>query len=124
MWTLPPGDDGYSLRWGWIKKEFTSQWLKSGGAERHVSASKQRRRRRGVWQVRFWEHTIEDENDFERHFDYLHYNPVKHGYVDRPRDWPHSAFHRWAKTGVYAPDWGCMTRGLLKFDDLDETAME
>ncbi len=65
-----------------------------------------RRRRRGLWQPRFWEHTIEDDEDFSQHFDYVHYNPVKHGLVNRAGDWPWSSFHRWVHAGVYPADWG------------------
>lgn len=106
LWALPPGDDDYSGRWSWIKKRFTSNWLKLGGREQTRTASRMRQRRRGVLQRRFWEHTIRDEQDLENHFDYIHYNPVKHGYVQRPRDWPWSSFHRWASTGYYDIDWG------------------
>ena len=110
LWSLPPGDDRYSMRWGWIKKEFTKRYLASGGIEQPISDSKQRQRRRGVWQRKFWEHTIEDEDDFQAHFDYIHWNPVKHGYVRCPADWPYSSFHRWVKAGVYEQHWGCGDR--------------
>ena len=110
IWTLPPGDDAYSKRIGWIKKEFTQQWVAIGGVEQQISEGKQRQRRRGIWQPRFWEHTIEDESDFQNHFDFLHWNPVKHGLVQCPRDWPYSSFHRWVNRGVYAEHWGCFTQ--------------
>jgi putative transposase len=58
-----------------------------------------------LWQRRFWEHTIRDENDFARHVDYIHFNPVKHGLVSRVRDWPHSSFHRYVKEGLMPVDW-------------------
>lgn len=124
IWTLPPGDAAYPRRWAWIKKEFTKAWLASGGVEQQVSAARLERGDRGVWQPRYWEHTIEDEQDFDRHFDYVHWNPVKHGHVACPRDWPASSFHRWVQAGVYERDWGCSRHGPLSFDDLDETAME
>jgi len=54
---------------------------------------------RGIWQRRYWEQTIRDENDFARHIDYIHINPVKHGLVARVRDWPYSSFHRMVKLG-------------------------
>ncbi|QDT31910.1 REP-associated tyrosine transposase [Thalassoglobus polymorphus] len=107
IWTLPPGDDDYSKRWGWIKKEFTKVYLANGGQEQFTSVSKKRNRRRGVWQRKFWEHTIEDENDYEAHFDYIHWNPVKHGYVKCPSHWSHSSFHKWGAKGVYPKNWGC-----------------
>jgi putative transposase len=91
LWTLPVGDSRYSLRWGWIKREFTRAWLEIGGAEEGRSEARTRERRRGIWQRRFWEHTIRDEADLESHFDYIHYNPVKHGLVQRPGDWKRPA---------------------------------
>jgi putative transposase len=124
IWTLPQGDSDYSKRWGWIKKEFTKAWLAGGGTERTRSESRVRNRRRGVWQRRFWEHTLRDEEDFEKHFDYVHYNPVKHGLVQSPRDWPYSSFHRWVRLSVYPPDWGCSPAGVRHLDKLDKTAME
>jgi putative transposase len=124
LWTLPPGDAAYSRRWAWIKKEFTKEWLAIGGSEQPVSKARRERGDRGIWQPRYWEHTIEDELDFDRHFDYAHYNPVKHGLVTSPADWPHSSFHRWVQAGVYEIEWGASHQGPLLFDDLNETAME
>ncbi|MBS0209651.1 MAG: transposase [Planctomycetes bacterium] len=106
IWTLPPQDLDYSRRWAWIKKEFTKRWLQAGGLVAEVSESWQQRRQRGVWQKRFWEHTIVDEEDFERHADYIHFNPVKHRLATNPRDWPHSSFHKWVKQGAYSLNWG------------------
>lgn len=109
LWTLPAGDAAYSWRWRWIKREFTRAWLQIGGAEETRSAARLKEQRRGVWQRRFWEHAIRDEADLESHFDYIHYNPVKHGLVQRPRDWPWSSFHRWVHTGHYSIDWAAET---------------
>ncbi len=86
IWTLPFGDDHYSGRWSVIKKTFTKRYLAEGGVDQKVSAGKEREHRRGIWQRRVWEHCIEDEQDFESHFDYIHYNPVKHQLVKCPRD--------------------------------------
>ncbi|MFN8444375.1 MAG: transposase [Caldilineaceae bacterium] len=58
------------------------------------------------WQKGFWDHVIHDEHDFERHLDYIHYNPVKHGLVERPEDWQHSSFAEWKRRGIYAARWG------------------
>ena len=124
LWTLPHGDAEYSIRWRRIEEEFTERYLALGGVEGPRSDSRQRRGERAVWQRRFWEHTIEDEFDFERHVDYIHYNPVKHCLVARPRDWQFSSFLRWVRQGHYPPDWGSITVGTLGFEDLDETAME
>jgi putative transposase len=106
IWTLPLGDDRYSGRWSVIKKSFTSQFLAAGGIDWSVSDGKRQEGRRGVWQRRFWEHVIEDEDDFEKHFDYIHYNPVKHQLANCPSDWEPSSFHRWVKQGVYEEGWG------------------
>lgn len=107
LWTLPPGDSRYSARWSWIKKEFSVRYLAAGGVEQFVSAGKRRERRRGVWQRRFWEHAVSDADDFEIRFDYIHFNPVKHGYVQCPGEWSRSSFHRWVQRGVYPPHWAC-----------------
>ncbi|HET6424483.1 MAG TPA: hypothetical protein VFG20_12415 [Planctomycetaceae bacterium] len=63
IWTLPRADDRDSMRWGWIKKEFTKRWIKIGGQVGNVSEGRDRERRLGVWQPRFWEHTIENDED-------------------------------------------------------------
>jgi REP-associated tyrosine transposase len=70
-----------------------------------VSASRSRKCERGIWQRRFWEHTIRDNGDFARHMDYIHFNPVKHSYVERVQDWPFSSFHRMVRLGCYPPEW-------------------
>lgn len=124
IWTLPEGDTRYSARWGWIKKEFTKAYLAAGGNEQARSESRLQQRRRGVWQRRFWEHALRDEADYDKHFDYLHYNPVKHGYVECVKDWPYSSFHRWVKQGVYPLAWGCKPQGNIEFEGLDTTVME
>jgi putative transposase len=107
IWMLPRGDTSYDVRWAWIKKEFTKAWLVGGGHERPQSVGRTRDGRRGVWQPKYWEHTLEDEDDFERHFDYIHFNPVKHGLVAAPYLWPHSSFARWVEHGVYSERWAC-----------------
>lgn len=116
IWTLPRGDSNFSARWSVIKKEFTKAFLAAGGTDYVVSEGKQKERRRGFWQRRFWEHLIEDEDDFQAHFDYIHYNPVKHGLVECPRDWGASSFHRWVQKGVYPNDWACGKHGPPTFN--------
>jgi putative transposase len=106
IWTLPRGDADFSTRWQIVKGEFTESWLASGGGEVRPSASRLAKGERGVWQRRFWEHCVRDEDDLERCCHYIHYNPVKHGHVARPRDWPMSSFHRFVRAGDYEPDWG------------------
>jgi putative transposase len=121
IWTLPPEDANYSLRWKRIKEEFTKHYLAGGGLEGSRSRSRRKRQERGIWQRRFWEHTLKDEQDFEDHFHYIHYNPVKHGLVTVPKNWPYSSFHQWVERGVYPLNWGA---GPTTFANLDQTAME
>ena len=102
VWTLPPGDTDYSMRWNQIKGTF-SRHLPSG---ERVSPSRADKRERGIWQRRFWEHWIRDEDDLRRHVDYVHYNPVKHGHVKQVGDWPFSSFHRFVRRGWLSADWG------------------
>ncbi|WP_457445759.1 REP-associated tyrosine transposase [Roseateles sp. P5_E4] len=69
-------------------------------AGERVSASRAAKGERGLWQPRYWEHLIRDDADFERHVDYIHFNPVKHGWAERAADWPHSSIHRFIREGV------------------------
>ncbi len=106
IWTLPPGDDRYPMRWSRIKEEFTERWLAGGGRERFQSISRRKHRMRGIWHRRYWEHTVRDEDDLERCVDYIHWNPRKHDLVRRVRDWPWSSFHRYVALGQYDIGWG------------------
>lgn len=106
VWSLPAGDSDYSPRWRRIKEEFTRGWLSSGGTEGQRSESRQSKQERGVWQRRFWEHTVRDEDDLKRCVDYIHWNPRKHSLVDRVRDWRWSSFSRFVAEGEYEIDWG------------------
>jgi putative transposase len=101
IWTLPSGDSNYSTRWNLIKGHF-SRAIEKG---ERISPSRVKRKERGIWQRRFWEHLLRDEEDFAKHVDYIHWNPVKHGCVKRVIDWPHSSFHQYLANGVYAADW-------------------
>ncbi len=103
IWTLPQGDADYKTRWALIKAGF-SRALPPG--ERR-SNSRIKRGERGIWQRRFWEHMIRDQVDYQRHVDYIHWNPVKHNLVKKPIDWPHSSFHSYVERGIYAEDWAC-----------------
>ncbi|MEW4564084.1 transposase [Bremerella sp. JC770] len=86
IWSLPSGDAEYSKRWGWIKKEFTKTYLRSGGREQAISSSRRNHRRSGVWHRKFWERNIRDEDELEAYLDYIHWNPVKHELVKAPGD--------------------------------------
>ncbi len=101
IWTLPEGDDDYSSRWKAIKIRFAKQIP----ITEYRSKVRIRKGERGLWQRRFWEHTIRDERDYAAHMDYVHINPVKHGLVERVRDWPYSTFHRYVEIGMYSEDW-------------------
>jgi putative transposase len=87
VWTLPTGDANYSVRLRRLKELFTRSYLENGGTEAPQSRSRERHAERGIWQRRFWEHTIDDEEDLKRCVDYVHWNPKKHGLVSRVRDW-------------------------------------
>jgi putative transposase len=101
IWTLPDGDADFATRWRLIKSGFSHA---SPRTER-ISASRVAKAERGIWQRRYWEHTLRDEDDFARHLDYIHFNPVKHGHAVRVRDWPYSSFRRWVRLGAYPVDW-------------------
>jgi len=103
---LPQGDTDYSTRIRRIKEQFTKSWLEAGLPEAEITPALAKKGYRGIWQPRFWEHAVADENDLERCTDYIHWNPRKHGLVRRVRDWPCSSFHRFVKAGDYDPDWG------------------
>jgi putative transposase len=102
MWTLPPGDADFSTRWNLLKGHFSRVITKG----ERISQSRSKRRERGLWQRRFWVHLITDQHDFNQHVDYIHWNPVKHGWVPRVVDWPHSSFHQFVRQGFYTTAWG------------------
>ena len=106
VWTLPEGDSNYSTRWRRIKQRFTDAFLAGGGQEGARNRSRVKRSERGVWQRRFWEHAVRDEDDLERCLNYIHFNPLKHGLVRSVAEYPWSSFHRWVNSGDYPPDWG------------------
>ncbi|SCY09641.1 putative transposase [Nitrosospira sp. Nl5] len=101
IWTLPAGDADYPDRWRRVKAAF-SRGLPDRSPR---SLSKVRKGERGIWQRRYWEHTLRDDNDWQRHMDYIHYNPVKHRHVEYVADWPYSTFHRYVEVGIYQRDW-------------------
>ena len=112
VWTLPPDDGDFSGRWSLIKSAVSRAVGAQYRRTEWLNASKLKHREGTIWQRRFWEHCIRDENDFQRHVDYLHFNPVKHGLVSCVADWPHSIFHRFVAEGKYPLDWaGCADDG-------------
>lgn len=102
VWQLPEGDGDNADRWKRIKTAF-SRRLPSG---EYLSAVRRARSERGIWQRRYWEHLVRDEEDLARHIDYVHINPVKHGLVERVIEWPYSSFHAYVRRGQLSADWG------------------
>ncbi|MFK5970962.1 MAG: transposase [Candidatus Marithrix sp.] len=103
--TLPLNDNDFSGRWRMIKKTFSKQLPKT----EYLSNTRIKRNERGIWQRRFWEHLIHDEQDYKQHIDYIHFNPVKHGWVTKVINWKYSSFHLFLQRGIYLPDWGINT---------------
>ena len=108
--SLPARDSDFATRWGLIKAHF-SRNIEKG---ERISVSRIKRGERGLWQRRFWEHLIRDEADYRQHIDYIHWNPVKHGWVQYVKDWPHSSFHDYVRRGFYPDNWG----GNVKLADI------
>jgi putative transposase len=128
LMTLPKGDSDFSSRIANLKSNFTRNYLAAGGTEQNRSRSRMRQRARGVWQRRFWEHTVRDSSDLRQHLDYIHYNPVKHGHALCPHAWPHSSFHRLVAENRYDQTWCCQCDGRpvkpVKFDEIARYAGE
>ncbi|KAF1709340.1 transposase [Pseudoxanthomonas kalamensis DSM 18571] len=109
VWTLPEGDGDCATRWMLIKAGFSRRLPK----DEWIRASRRRKGERGIWQRRFWEHLVVDEDDLQRHVDYVHINPVKHGHVSRASDWQYSSIHRYIRQGLMSEDWAAgMTDGF------------
>lgn len=115
IWTLPPGDADFSTRWRLIKTWFTKHCDQALRAAPNGIQTK--RGEQAIWQHRYWEHMLRDERDFERHVEYIHYNPVKHGYVASPFDWAYSSFKHYVDDGIYDSGWG---RGKLSFEGVGD----
>lgn len=109
VWTLPEGDQDFSTRWKRIKAGFT----RSTGLSGARSLSKELKGERGVWQRRFWEHRIRDQADFAAHVAYCWDNPVRHGYVARPEEWPFSSLHRDIRLGRVPSQWSAPVNGAF-----------
>ncbi|HEB86371.1 MAG TPA: transposase [Gammaproteobacteria bacterium] len=116
IWTLPDDDMDYSTRWGRIKRYFSTGCV---GVRQVQSVSRKNKRERAVWQRRFWEHTIRDENDWRRHMDYIHYNPVKHGHARSPGEWPYSSFRQCVQKEWYPANWGATEPEIIQGMDYE-----
>lgn len=106
LWTLPSGDSDYATRMRLIKTYVTKHCGKQLNLPDSISDSRHKRKESNLWQRRYWEHLIRDELDFNRHVDYIHYNPVRHGLCSAAKEWQYSSFHFFVKQGVYPLDWG------------------
>ena len=106
IWTLPAGDADFPLRWRLIKSHVTRRCGSLYERKGWLTARRIEKKQGTLWQHRYWEQCLRDEQDFRRHMDYLHWNPVKHGLVKSVLDWPWSSFHRYVSQGVYQKDWG------------------
>lgn len=107
IWTLPENDHDYPTRLRLLKSRFT--YKLESKPQQMVSPSRKMKQEQAVWQRRYWEHLIRDEDDFRHHIEYIHYNPVKHGLVSAPSEWPYSSFHRYVENSIYPVNWA-MTR--------------
>ena len=101
IWKMPDGDNDYPLRWSLIKAGFSRVLEKT----EHISKARMRKRERGIWQRRYWEHQLRSDTDMARHVNYIHINPVKHGYVNAPVEWPYTSLHQYIRRGLLPSDW-------------------
>jgi putative transposase len=106
IWTLPPDDANFSIRWRLIKSRFTKHCDNKYKIKPNLSRI--RKNEQAIWQHRYWEHLLHDELDFENHVNYIHYNPVKHGYVNKASNWKFSSIHRYIKQGIISDNWGSL----------------
>jgi putative transposase len=111
LMTLPENDINYPQRISQFKAHFSRALPKI----ENINESRQRKDERGIWQRRYWEHRIRDELDYQRHMDYIHYNPVKHGYTQAVKEWSYSTFHQCVTDGIYSENWAA----LSDFDGLE-----
>ncbi len=105
-WTLPEGDANFAVRWQTIKRTVSHPCKELLHNPAFMTPSKTKHGESTLWQRRYWEHQIRDEQDFANHIDYIHHNPAKHGLVEQVSDWPYSTFHNDVKRGVYPAHWG------------------
>ncbi|MBN1643811.1 MAG: transposase [Dehalococcoidales bacterium] len=115
IWTLPDDESDFSIRWKQIKGIFSRHY--SGNKTENITASMISKNEKGIWQRRFWEHVIRNQEDFNKHCDYIHYNPVKHGLANSPREWKYSSFRQFVERGLYSEDWGSeVAKDMVEID--------
>ena len=114
IWTLPDLDSDYSTRWRLIKSHFSRKYNPVSWVEERnptkASTSRLLKKEKPIWQRRFWEHLIRNDNDLKRHIEYIHFNPVRHNLVRAPKDWQFSSFHRYVSNGIYKLEWDAGVR--------------
>jgi len=110
LWSLPEGDDDYVTRWALIKAGFSRRL--PAHLKPTATPARTRKREVGVWQRRYWEHRIRSDEVFAKHVEYIHWNPVKHGYAPAAADWPHSSFHSYVRRGIYPASWASSDTGV------------
>jgi putative transposase len=113
IWQLPKGDSNYAMRWRLIKSGFSRELP----ATEFCNKSRIAKGERGIWQRRYWEHKIRDEEDLNNHINYIHYNPVKHNHVIKVSDWPFSSFHQYVKNSKLSQDWECNNDSTTLYDE-------
>ncbi|MDA8164700.1 MAG: transposase [Desulfobacteraceae bacterium] len=104
IWTLLPNDFDFATRWRLIKAWFTKHC--DPALRLPPNRTRAAKNCQALWQHRYWEHALRGEDDFLRHVEYIHFNPVKHGLASSPIEWPYSSFHRYVEAGIYPTDWG------------------
>ena len=102
IWTLPPEDEEFSTRWNMLKGHFSRSLEKS----ERISESRKKRGERSIWQRRFWVHSITGQQDYNRHMNYIHWNPVKHGHIKQVIESPYSSLHQLVSEAIYPSNWG------------------
>jgi len=112
IWTPPKDDSDCAKRWSVIKRKVSIACAEQYKNEAWITASKKKHRESTIWQRRYWEHQIRDQQDFNNHVDYIHYNAVKHGLCDEPMQWPYSTLHRYVKDNIYKPNWSVEEKGF------------
>ncbi|MEM9219402.1 MAG: hypothetical protein AAGD25_34350 [Cyanobacteria bacterium P01_F01_bin.150] len=94
----------FATRWRLIKSNVSRVCPDEWKGDR--TPSRKAKKEQAVWQRRFWEHQIRDDQDMNNHINYIHYNPIHHRLVQHLKDWPYSSFHKYVKNGQYDPNWG------------------
>jgi putative transposase len=116
IWTLPPGDTDYPIRWKLIKCKFSILYQEIHGARPPSNRSRINRGEVAIWQRRYWEHSIRDDTDLSNNINYIHFNPIKHGYVADPQDWKWSSFMKYESEGYYPDPWHEFSKIDTKMD--------